>query len=688
MIEKRKKYFDREKLLEYIKNARKEICILGVTAFALPWEELSDTLFKKLSGEDKSVDKENGFTLKILRESENAIAQYALLSSGKSNKGDDANNHGILKEISEDVLSFRNSIKSKLKSNQSFNIEPIEDVKKSALEILEMNIGCSEILKLVDYMDDSEPLFDELKSEIQNNLQQFLNRIFYKAMNGFYDELGSYPENIAIDSQANEKTAKSISEKLVEYIWTEKLNEIKRFKFDKKLESSGETFILDEGFSYEELKEYLIKYKVNEDKINKNIKDLQREIYNTIFKFEVKDEDENFNLSLQKTVIERKKTKARLDKLEQYNKNLKYRQRLFIKNCYMPIPIPMIKIDDDLFISQGLTCFSSLNSFQFIGSIGDSGVQGKDVLVNNKDGQVVEKDYKSHWIAEYKKYYDKYFVESDGAQKYATEETEKGDRKEVIDIFNEDRVRIGSGPRDAFLSNMAIVKLVVWAFIFTRDGKMLIHQRSLNAKDNRGLWDKSVGGHVSVEDFDTVESVKREIIEELYTVEKEGQGGHDDRKFTRADLASIIYLGDWDPRRYPKLKEIKLNPQDYYTFSLYSDHDRRKSVTKTERVLPDGERVEAKCFVDAYLSIVSEKFDVKELKNSKFALITPQELQYCVQHKKAGFTIRDGVRYYDKDAEEKDFNVTFDLRNLVDNEIWNSVVQFSTRVKDAFSNKN
>ena len=41
-----------------------------------------------------------------------------------------------------------------------------------------------------------------------------------------------------------------------------------------------------------------------------------------------------------------------------------------------------------------------------------------------------------------------------------------------------------------------------------------------NAKDNQGMWDKSVGGHVAINDIDTVKAVARELAEELYIIRK------------------------------------------------------------------------------------------------------------------------------------------------------------------------
>lgn len=359
--------------------------------------------------------------------------------------------------------------------------------------------------------------------------------------------------------------------------------------------------------------------------------------------------------------------------LETLKADKEKKQRLFIKNCYMPIPVPLLRIDDKLFITQAITKFGWINKFQFVG-----------YLDRPND------EYESYWLDEFRNYYKVYFESPNGAQRYSTEETKKGDRKEIIDIFDESRIRIGIGPRDAFLSNMSIVKSVVWALIFDREGRVLIHQRSANAKDNQGLWDKSVGGHVSTEDLDTIEAVKREIAEELFTLENEGQGGHDIVQWMVTNKNKIIYLGDWKTARFPDLTALNLRDDEYYNFSLnYPDINRRdfrKEVVLTERLLPSGERVKAKCFVDPYLCIVSEDFDIKKLQNSKYALLTPNELKQCVMNKKISL---NNDRVYDSAGTEYAFEPTSDLGYLVSSAIWDDVVtEFSQQIREAFTKRN
>ena len=88
--------------------------------------------------------------------------------------------------------------------------------------------------------------------------------------------------------------------------------------------------------------------------------------------------------------------------------------------------------------------------------------------------------------------------------------------------------------------------LSVWAFVFNRKGQLLLHQRSASTKDNRLLWDKSVGGHVDLRDTSTSVTAKRELVEELLLPEAEYT------RYVRADLGDIVDFGEWNPRKRPE----------------------------------------------------------------------------------------------------------------------------------------
>ena len=85
---------------------------------------------------------------------------------------------------------------------------------------------------------------------------------------------------------------------------------------------------------------------------------------------------------------------------------------------------------------------------------------------------------------------------------------------EEFDLYNIDRILLGrticrgeAVPEDTY-------RAVVHVCIFGTDGRMLIQQRQTFKKSWAGLWDISVGGHVSA--GETVrEGAEREVREEL-----------------------------------------------------------------------------------------------------------------------------------------------------------------------------
>lgn len=660
-VKKLKRELNKQELMDKIKSAKNEICILGAVAFDLDWEELLGNGSDKTSLMWKFFNNSN-FTLRILCEPENLIAQYTLLS-----QGDDRLLKGTLESVKGKILSV---LKRKLSdyadstAHSRVGLEPPEDVFKKELTLISDKIIRRELVDLISKNKNWETqLLKSVLTEVNrffkvqtDTLAKFLTDKF-----GWSFTYELMPQAIAYFSDYEKQIAEQVTsaKQLVE--------------LDFKFGDANKPIVF----------RYAIGGKEQEFKCSKPLRDIFQQ---AIYRFKLLGaESDDFSVSFEsrKQSAEKEAAYAVDKKRAEYEATPGTAQRLFIKNCYMPIPVPLIKIDDELFITHALTQFSSIDKFQYVGRI-DSPVWAT--------GEA--EPYRSYWIKEFQKYYRLYFDSSikNGVQKYSTEETQKGDRKEVIDIFNEYRVRIGTGPRDAFLSNLAIVKSVVWALIFDRKGNILLHQRSLNAKDNRGLWDKSVGGHVSVGDLDTIEAFRREVTEELYTLEKEGQGHSDESEWMKINKQKIIYLGEWDIERFPDFKGLHLKPYEYYAFSLNyinkkrenRDKDFRTEIITTKRLLPSGKVVEAKCFVDAYLCVVSEEFDISSLQNSKYVMINPTALKKCVENKK--ITINPETRYYDPNGTQLEFNVTSDLYELVNNTaIWDEVVAvFSESVKNCF----
>lgn len=656
----------KEQLIRKVERAKKDISMIGTIAFDLPWQDLEDALKEKFQKKD--------FTIHILRESETTIAQYSLITLGQEDANVESLSRGNLSGIKDKLTKDLKTMLSEATGGK--NIEPPEDKyaeelgevyytekRRYLLESYKIH-GCGEAFQ--DYIKDcvAKALRDS-KGEFLGD-KQFLKFLEKTSLNSTecFDRYNREIEAV-LSRETSEKGGFLAS---IETLLKMDNKEMKERKLEI-VQKKGEKFL---GLQLSvETEDICVKKQVSFD-IDKWIE---------AFWMDETHEDVNYRLKADKAQALRKASDLRQEKLEEYRNDPEKKQRLFIRNCYMPIPIPMIKIDQELFITMALTKFDNISKFQYTG---DVAIDEKTGICTAKEGR---EGYCSLWQQEFVNYYEEYFLNENGAQKYATEETAKGNRKEVIDIFDENRSRIGIGPRDAFLSNMAIVKSVVWALIFDRSGRVLIHQRKANAKDNQGLWDKSVGGHVSTEDLDTVESIKREITEELFTIENEGQGGHDIVQWMVTNKNKIIYLGDWKTSRFPDITALNLSKDEYYTFSLnYPDinkRDFRREIVVTERLLPNGDRVKAKCFVDAYLCIVSEDFDISKLQNSDYAMLTPNELKRCVLHKK--IKINEAREYDVKNGKEQEFLPTSDLAYLVESAIWDDIVtEFARRIKETF----
>lgn len=669
-IEASEKGLGKDRLVELIRTAQKSISVLGATVVDLPWAKLvQDGLGEKFFA------KNSDFTIRVLCESESLISQYALLSelnSGLVGSFTRGNLNGIKKDV---LAGLKGGLISFAKSNNIpvRGIEPTVDVKKKALDKRFNECLRREILGVIVSLKQENKLRDEIQKRFVSYLDNQI-KLFFAFVGGKY--------NVdVLFSKASEFQNRIADLKLT------LLNVI------KEIDITSEQFMnIDMSYIYSGCEtncfyfhqDGVMAYDCGDGNVFKFSKDIEDSLHEAIVYFSVDNgamSFENRKLNNAREAAEKMASEEMEILQRTFDESLSTKQRLFIKNCYLPMPVAMIEIDGKLYITQALTEFDHIEKYQYVG----------EVATKDDDNENV---YKSYWITEFRKYYNRYFIDTLGAQKYSTEETAKGNRKEVVDMFDGQRVRIGSGPRDAFLANPSIIKLVVWALIFDRKGRMLIHQRALNAKDNRGLWDKSVGGHVSIEDLDTIDAVKREIAEELYTDEKEGQGGHDDIKESYGNVEQVIYLGDWKTQRYPNISDLHLEPKESYLFSLNYARDItiknfRKEIVKTTRILPGGERVEAMCFVDPYLCIVPEGFDPNKLHNSKYALLHPNDLRRCVNEQK--IRLKEDEHkciVYDDNAQETAFNVTSDLHFLVNSSVWTDVVtEFARKVEESFKNK-
>ena len=362
------------------------------------------------------------------------------------------------------------------------------------------------------------------------------------------------------------------------------------------------------------------------------------------------------SLDLRKYLLDRKCKNMEPSSDIKGNESDGYKQCFSLRTCYLEIPYPAINIDDEYYICMLFTKFNDIGRFE----------------------KVTEKHL---WYEGFKHYFHAFFDYEGGAKKYSTEESSKGNRLEVIETYNEKRISMGLLPRDSFL-NTTHVKTVVWALVFTRDGRLLIQQRGKNAKDNQGMWDKSVGGHVAVDDIDTVKAAAREIAEELYTLEADEQGKHGKTDYLQVNENKMIFLGEWLPdRRYLiPFKDVNNQKDEAYFFRM--DYSFSKVVNNSPRHLPDGRIQDVSVFADVYVCIAAEGFadKIDDLKNGKYKLIELYELKDA---------LNDGVIEVEQNGkvEWTDFNVSPDLSLIVRSSLWQELVQFSDFIRKMY-NKN
>lgn len=324
-----------------------------------------------------------------------------------------------------------------------------------------------------------------------------------------------------------------------------------------------------------------------------------------------------------------------------------------LRTCYLRIPVPSINIDDDYYYTLSLTKFCTQDKFE----------------------KITEQNVR---YDEFRQYFHAYFDSELGAKKYSTEITAKGNMLETILMYNDKRYCLGALPRVSFL-DITKAKVVIWGMIFTRDGRILVHKRGENAKDNRGMWDKSIGGHVDMEKdtIDTVKAAAREMLEELYKIEAQDQGDHDKREIIEINPDFPLFLGEWreELRTTLPFDEIKTNTDSIYFFRM--NYNFSKSVIDSPRILPDNSEAPVKCFVDMYVFIMNQHFDEKKLENSSFKLFELHQLYDAY--------MGEPIEYFNKDSKElvtEVFKPTPDLKKIMTSEsLWAELYTFSEYLK-------
>lgn len=233
-------------------------------------------------------------------------------------------------------------------------------------------------------------------------------------------------------------------------------------------------------------------------------------------------------------------------------------------------------------------------------------------------------------------------------------------KDDLLLYYNEEREALGIQPRDQFL-NSKKAKVVVWIFVFTEDRKLLLQKRKDTAKDNRGLWDKSVGGHVERSDVESSRAAAREVAEELFTDEHFSDSAANKLHVTEL-IKSMKYLGDWSPDN----GEIYADNNYFQFFRM--NYEFSKVLIQSYRVLPNGKKALVNFFVDAFVFLAPKTFNIKSLLNSDYMLANLSDIEMA---KSTGFFPHTNIKY----------TPTPDLEYIVNcSTIWDDLLQFSEHI--------
>lgn len=207
-------------------------------------------------------------------------------------------------------------------------------------------------------------------------------------------------------------------------------------------------------------------------------------------------------------------------------------QNVFIRQQNLRISINIIQVDNKIWISIPTFYLPKIDSY---------------VMVEENDKKYEEL-----------KNYIRFCFDEDAGGAYLSKT-----KDELIWVYDTEKLPRGIFPRSSFYTT-SYGRYVVWVFVFNQKGELLLHKRSETTKDNRGLWDKSIGGHVDLADASTSITARRELVEEMFLPEAE---------FTqhfKADIGDIIDFGEWRPQkiseRYFGEAFKALGPADWIMF--------------------------------------------------------------------------------------------------------------------------
>lgn len=314
---------------------------------------------------------------------------------------------------------------------------------------------------------------------------------------------------------------------------------------------------------------------------------------------------------------------------------------IFLRVTHLPIPMPVLQIDDAVYVANWLNEIPE--TFEML----------------------TEKDSKYDSV---KRYVNAYCDSVTGGRFAAKADAE------LLELFDHNRVPRGIYPRSSFYDT-DFSQLVIWGLVFDRQGRILIHRRADNAKDNRSMWDKSVGGHVDFTiDVDTSRAMARELLEELFTDELR-QGDKGNIKAWTVTDEDVVYLGEWRPDRrgFAPMKEVKRFDKEWAFFRL-----RDSQQVYSPRTMPDGKVRRLRVISDVYLFIAGPGLDEEslgDLENSMFKLLELSTLKSVMDRAVRG----DKVPGFDIKLKIPKFSP--DLINIMTGKLRDTLEEFSQYIK-------
>ena len=655
-------------LLAKIAGSSRGIGIIGTTAIHFDFDAVvpgTDKMLKDILLE-KFTAKGCDYTVTILRESESQIVQYVQYEFGSKMIG--TKDFEYYRSINNAYFKLRQYFNDK----KSGNLEPPENMCRKALDklfdklrvegvvenLLDRDYNESELIKGI--LGIVVALYDRVVQVDIMSTPEF--NIFEKKFTGIEEARKTF-------SEAFSAWFRPLLMKTFDFIKTaDQLctlsDAYSKITVKDKFQYKGFPFDVDFGIS-------------KEDSLRSNLVEAS-------FEYLALMEDENYDDI--KNVVSSIAFQKRERELKRYKQKPEYLQRFVLKTVFDVIETQIVRVDDDYFTATPY--FPDIYTF-----------------VGRDDGSAEsEQNFQLQIV---KKQYDRCLN-----TKNAIEITEKGDRKEYVNSYinistlkyidmseeekreeekkknpKQNRMHVGLRARESFNfkkpQSMMFIKNVAWALVFDHNGNLLLHRRGMNAKDNQGMWDKSVGGHIAHNDPDAIFGARREILEELYETEGFEQGHANKPKekenaFVTKDPEKIRFFGQWKQGFYPKLnKGITLDPDEFYCFK-YND-EFLTEPQDSERKLPSGQIVSNKCFVDLFFVVTSDSFDVSSLKNSKYLLLPPSIIRDF-------YNSRILPAQYSPTGTNMRFEVTHDLARIID-KMWDVVGLFSNEVREAFADR-